>query len=326
MNEKEFSELIRRCLSGEASKEEASLVEEWLDRRTEEDPFDKLGAPEKEKIRAGMFNRLSSRAMGGARMSAGKPWTKRLAFYQAAAAIMLLCVLSYSLLQLQPGLIEEKTTVLHSVSTGGTKKVILSDSSIVWLKGNSSIIYLEKFSDKERNVKLTGEALFEVAKDTGRPFIIECGDLSAKVLGTSFNIKSNENDVEVFVLTGKVALSSKGNSDALIVHPNEKAVYRAAGNHMSKVMAKEKELAAKIEGTQYSMRFSATPIQEIIRRIEGKFDVRVSLSDEKLNNCTITADFTDQSLERTLSMISETLGIGYEINNGHVTLSGAGCN
>jgi ferric-dicitrate binding protein FerR (iron transport regulator) len=144
-------------------------------------------------------------------------------------------------------------------------------------------------------------------------------------LGTSFNIKSNENDVEVFVLTGKVALSSKGYSQDLIVLPNEKAVYHTAGNQLAKVIAEESERAAKIAGTQYSMRFHATRLQEIIRRIEGKFDVQVFLSDEKLNNCTITADFTDQSLDRTLSMISQTLEIQYELNDDQVRLKGTGC-
>ena len=205
------------------------------------------------------------------------------------------------------------------------KKIILSDSSIVWLKGSSSIQYPEKFEGKYRNVKLTGEALFEVSRDQEHPFVIECGGLTAKVLGTSFNIKSNETHIEVLVLTGKVALSSKGNSKSLIVHPNEKAVYHAAQDQIAKVVAKENEKSAKTSGTQYSMRFNATPMKEIIRRIEGKFEVRVSLNDERLNNCTITADFTDQSLERTLSMIAQTLEIEYEINNGHVTLKGAGC-
>jgi ferric-dicitrate binding protein FerR (iron transport regulator) len=203
---------------------------------------------------------------------------------------------------------------------------MLSDSSIVWLKGNSSILYSKDFNDNERKVKLTGEALFEIAKDPHRPFIIECGDLRARVLGTSFNIKSNDHDVEVFVLTGKVALSSEGNSQGLIVHPNEKALYHTAAKQLEKVMARQSERATKIAGTQYSMRFQATRMQEIIRRIEGKFDVRISLSDEKLNNCTITADFTDQSLDRTLSLISQTLDIQYEIKNDQVRLKGTGCN
>lgn len=327
MDENQFSELIRRYLAGEASKEEASQVEKWLSHRAEQEPFDQLNAAEKGKIRAAIFDRISSQITATEAASKGSDSRARFSgFYQIAAAVILLCLLSYTLLELRPNPVEEKIAVLHSVSVpGGNKKIILSDSSIVWLKGNSSIFYSREFSGKTRTVKLTGEALFEVSKDPDRPFIIECGGLKATVLGTSFNIKSNEDDIEVFVLTGKVALSSAGNSRGLIVHPNEKAVYHAVGNHMSKVTAKEDERAAKIAGTQYSMRFDATRMKEIIRSIEGKFDVRVSLSDEKLYNCTITADFTDQSLDRTLSMISQTLEIEYEIDKDHVMLRGPGC-
>lgn len=327
MREKEFEELINRCLSGQATKEEASLVEKWLDQRTDKDPFSKLSVNEKEKIRIKIFQGLFPKNMeSGGSLTNKKPGRAAINFYRAAAAIMLISVLSYTLLKFTTHSIEKKITVIHSVSSSdGTKKVILSDSSIVWLKGNSSIIYPEKFDGEERNVKLIGEALFEVARDPGYPFVIQCGSLTAKVLGTSFNIKSSESEIEVLVLTGKVALSSRGNSRGLIVHPNEKAVYNQAQNQMAKVMVKENEKTAKTSGTQYSMRFHATRMEEIIRRIEGKFDVRVSLSDARLNNCTITADFTDQSLDRTLSMIAQTLEIEYEISNNQVMLKGTGC-
>lgn len=327
MDEKEFKELIERCLSGQATKEELSLVEKWLDQRREKDPFSKLPVGEKEKIRVKILKGLSAKMIEpGEPVKNGKLRVRAIAFYRVAAAIMLMSVVTYSILKHTGPTPVKEIAIVRSVSTTDTnKKVILSDSSIVWLKGNSSISYPEKFSGGERNVKLIGEALFEVAKDTDNPFVIECGGLTAKVLGTSFNIKSNETDIEVLVLTGKVTLSSRGNSKGLIVHLNEKAVYHSAQNQIEKVVAREKERTAKTIGTEYSMRFDATRMEEIIRRIEGKFDVRVLLSDERLDNCTITADFTDQSLERTLSMISQTLEIEYEISNSQVTLNGTGC-
>ena len=327
MDEKEFGELIKSCLSGRATKKEAALVEKWLDHRTEKDPFSQLSVGEKEKIRVKIFKDISSKMMEPSlTLTKGKLSLKAIAFYRVAAAIILLSVLSYTILEFTPhSSVKEFTTVQSISSTDAIKKVILSDSSIVWLKGNSSILYPEKFNGNERNVKLIGEALFEVTRDPGHPFIIQCGGLMAKVLGTSFNIKSIETHIEVLVLTGKVALSSKGNSKGLIVLPNEKAVYNEAQNQMAKVRAKEDEKTVKITGTEYSMRFQATQMKEIIRRIEGKFDVRISLSNARLNNCNITADFTDQSLDRTLSMIAQTLEIEYEISQNQVTLKGVGC-
>ena len=326
MDQKGFEQLINRCLSGQATKEELALVEKWLDRRGEKDPFKALSADEKEETRIRILKRLSSRMMGSDPTLRKEKSGVNAITYRVAAAILPLALLTYSLLKSSDTPQRKEIAIIQSVSSAADgKKIILSDSSIVWLKGSSSIQYPEKFEGKYRNVKLTGEALFEVSRDQEHPFVIECGGLTAKVLGTSFNIKSNETHIEVLVLTGKVALSSKGNSKSLIVHPNEKAVYHAAQDQIAKVVAKENEKSAKTSGTQYSMRFNATPMKEIIRRIEGKFEVRVSLNDERLNNCTITADFTDQSLERTLSMIAQTLEIEYEINNGHVTLKGAGC-
>lgn len=202
---------------------------------------------------------------------------------------------------------------------------MLSDSTIIWLKGNSSILYPEEFTGEERRVELTGEALFEVAKDPQHPFIIQCGNLTAKVLGTSFNIKSTKTETEVLVLTGKVTVSSSSNMNGLIVLPREKVVYHEAEDKMDKVTAEQKEITEKIVQTDYNMRFLATGMKEIIRRIERKFDVTISISDPRLNNCTITADFTDQSLDRTLSMICQTLKIKYERENAHITLKGVGC-
>lgn len=326
MDEKEFGELIKRCLSGQATKKEIAFIEEWLDRRSEKSPFDELSVSKKEEIRMKIFKELSSKRMAlDKSLAKANSGAKRKAFYWAAA-VMLFSVLSYTLLKLPVNSDKGKITFIHSISsTDATQKIILSDSSIVWLKGNSSILYPEKFLGKTRNVKLTGEALFEVAKDPAHPFIIECGGLTAKVLGTSFNIKSSETDIEVLVLTGQVALSSKGNSKGLIVHPNEKAVYNEVQNQMAKVLVKEKEKAEKISRTEYNMRFHATRMEEIIQRIEGKFDVRVSLSDDRLKNCTITADFTDQSLNRALSMICQTLEIEYEITQKQIMLKGTGC-
>ena len=85
------------------------------------------------------------------------------------------------------------------------------------------------------------------------------------------------------------------------------------------------EKVAVVTGTAYSMYFEDTQIKEVIRKIEGKFDVKVLTSNPKMGNCLITADFTDQSLERTMRIISEVLGFEYEINNNSVVLRGTGC-
>jgi transmembrane sensor len=326
MDEKQFAELIERFLAGQATAEESTLVEKWLDQRAAHDPFGKLSAVEKDEIRRKTLEELSSKITVPVKPIERNRNRNPIFFYRAAAAVSLLAVLSFAILQFPSHPERQKITTVKSVSTTNSgRKVILSDSSIIWLKANSAISYPRIFSANERRITLAGEALFEVTRDAKHPFIIQCGSLRAKVLGTSFNIKSSESHIEVLVLTGKVSLSSEGNTKGLIVYPNEKAVYDEKENQIAMVNVEDTEKIAKTAGTEYSMQFQATRMKEIVRRIEGKFNVKVSLSDERLNNCTITADFTDQSFDRTLSLISETLGITYVRENNRVMLKGEGC-
>ena len=210
-----------------------------------------------------------------------------------------------------------------SSSAGSIHKLLLGDGTIVWLKNNSSLTYPEIFAGPDRRVELQGEALFEVAKDALHPFIIQCGELTTTVLGTSFNIRTTEADIEVVVLTGKVSLTSQGKG--LVVMPSEKAVYHKDVKQLAKVETQPDEAVSTMSGTAYDMNFRQTGMQEAIRRIEMKFDVTVRLADAGLGNCTITADLTDQSLQRTMEVIAATLRASYQIDGKTITIAGAGC-
>jgi ferric-dicitrate binding protein FerR (iron transport regulator) len=166
-----------------------------------------------------------------------------------------------------------------------------------------------------------------VAKDSLSPFVIQCGELFTTVLGTSFNIKSTEENIEVVVLTGKVALTSQNDKKGVIVLPNEKAMYLVGSRQIAKAEkeVEKEEARAAISGTEYKMDFKDTRMKEVIKRIEGKFNVVVQTDDPKLLNCMITADFSGQSLERTLDMMAIVLAFDYEIKDGTVVLTGAGC-
>ena len=127
--------------------------------------------------------------------------------------------------------------------------------------------------------------------------------------------------------TGKVALTSKADGRAIVVLPNEKALYSTATRQIAKIQptAPDQETLAVVKGTEYIMNFEDTRMAEVIRRIEGKYEVRIVPEDQTLKNCLITADFTDESLERTLDMISQALNIHYDRTRREIILRGAGC-
>jgi ferric-dicitrate binding protein FerR (iron transport regulator) len=138
----------------------------------------------------------------------------------AAAGLILLGLGSAALYMNYSGSFSKKITV----TTGMDQKnfvVALSDGSKITMNRNSEFSYRENFGKHTRKVNLKGEAFFEIAPDAGNPFIIDAGKASVKVVGTSFNVitENSESTVEVYVKTGKVLLSDLSGSNSIILEP-----------------------------------------------------------------------------------------------------------
>lgn len=101
--------------------------------------------------------------------------------------------------------------------TGGEYNLTLGDGTKVWLNSQSEIEFPVSFNGTERVINLIGEAFFEVAPDSERPFIVHSYNQTVQVLGTSFNIKaySDENKVFTTLVEGKVTVGSGGNKITL---------------------------------------------------------------------------------------------------------------
>jgi ferric-dicitrate binding protein FerR (iron transport regulator) len=111
-----------------------------------------------------------------------------------------------------------------TLATGYDQKnlqVALPDGSIIFLNRNSEFSYRANFGKHRRDVRLTGEAFFEISADASKPFIIDAGNAKVKVIGTSFNVitKNGESAVEVYVKTGKVILSANSGSQSMVLDP-----------------------------------------------------------------------------------------------------------
>lgn len=342
MTEPEFNDLLIRFEKGLCTPEENELLERWLNSPGKgKEPF--MNEAERIKVKnalresvfrdAGLRSESHASSFANARpakSSTGRPGTWRLKrVYRIAASIFLLAIVGYGTFSYYRTITAEKYASTETRSGADILKVHLSDGSIVWLKPHSSLTYPKHFkSEGSRMVTLKGEALFEVERNTTQPFIARAGELTATVLGTSFNINATDERVEVVVLTGKVSLTSTTDQKGLVVLPDQRAVYNGLNKHLAKVeIPIEKPVAeAIVAGTQYNMNFSGTRMSEVIRRIEGKFDATVHMSDPSLGNCVITADFTDQPLIKTMDIIAKALAFKYVIEGSAVTLSGKGCN
>ncbi len=109
---------------------------------------------------------------------------------------------------------------------GGQYQIVLSDGTKVWLNTASQLRFPVAFSGNEREVSLTGEAYFEVAKNAQKPFVVSVGDTKVTVLGTHFNVNAytDEQAIQTTLVEGSVKVSDKQHSELLT--PGNKATYR----------------------------------------------------------------------------------------------------
>lgn len=319
MEKSNFDQLLQRYLTGQVTEQERIKIEAWLDVMKTEDNSDlELSKEEEDKL----FQKITSKSSNVDEViSLVSPrrtnWNKWL---KMAAAILLLAVASFAITRLA----NNEGMPLFAKDTN-VEKLILNDGSLVWLRGKSNLQYYHKNENSTtvRFAELQGEGLFEVAKDPERPFIIQCGDVNVKVVGTSFNLRSSGDTVEVTVLTGKVNLTTV-NGKSIDVLPNEKAIYRGNGE-FEKTALGEKEQTEITSNTEYNMAFDNDTMKGLIRKLENKFNVDVQLENDRINSCRITMDLTDHSLEQSLQMITDVLHVQYTINGKTVTLAGSGC-
>jgi ferric-dicitrate binding protein FerR (iron transport regulator) len=320
MQDTEFDKLIDLYLKDQLSIEEKFKVEEWLRHITDERAFDALTDLERDDSQRKTHEELMSRIKPAKNTEGSffivnmRPWLK------IASCVVLMGILIFAFSNRLKEIFNIQQYASVSNTTGHITKSILSDGSIVWLKGNSKLTYPLKFKGNLRNVDLEGEALFEVAKDAAHPFIIHCGILTTRVLGTSFNIKHTSNKIEVNVLTGRVFLSSV-NAAAVTLHPHQRAVFYESKKTITQIAHPVLEVASLTKGTEYDMFFNDATVGDVLQRVEKKFEVKINCENSKLGNIRITADFTDQSLVNTMNMICEALNLDYKINERSVTVT-----
>ncbi len=139
----------------------------------------------------------------------------------AAAVVLLIATVSVGYFVFNK--VTENTVITASNTITKGKKVLLADGSVVWLNKNATLSYPKKFKNNRREVTLSGEAFFEIAKDKNRPFTVQMKTTNVTVLGTSFNIKEDSLQTLVSVKTGKVRVKATKLNKSVVITPNETA-------------------------------------------------------------------------------------------------------
>jgi len=222
---------------------------------------------------------------------------------------------------------------------GGDKPhiLVLQDGSKITLEPNSAIQYPENFEKDRRDVYLTGEAFFDVARDAQKPFSVYSHKLVTQVLGTSFSIRAyeEEKDILVAVKTGKVSvfteagkksntLQKDSQSEGAVLTPNQQIIFSKNESRMIKSLVDDPiVLHEGIENTNFQ--FVDTPIREVFSLLEKAYGVDIVYDEEVMSNCYLNASLDSLSFYDKLRLISKGINARYEILDAHVIISGNGC-
>jgi len=169
------------------------------------------------------------------------------------------------------------------VPEGSQTKIILPDSTVVWLNSVSSLKYDRMFGKNGREVTLSGEGYFEVAKDRKNPFCVHTGTVDIRDMGTAFNVKAYENDKDVTVdlIEGAVDVSVEAadNIRTYSMKPNDKFIYNKV---TGKTNYRQSDTARAAQWTTGKLCFVDATIEQIARDLERKYNVKIEIGSEKI--------------------------------------------
>ncbi|QLC65041.1 DUF4974 domain-containing protein [Flavobacterium sp. LPB0248] len=211
-----------------------------------------------------------------------------------------------------------------SVPYGKRFKLKLSDGTIVSLNAGSSLRYPEQFGlNGNRNVYLTGEAFFEVAKDKEHPFVVNANQVDIKVLGTKFNVSAYPENptVNSTLLEGSIQMSETADpSNVILLEPNQMATWQ---NNTKKITLKNVDVSLYSAWTKGELAFKDTPFSTIAKIIQRTYDVEIinENSDLARQNFTGTINISESSVENILDLLKRDTPFNYSIKQKTITIT-----
>jgi len=286
---------ITRKIAGEASSDDQKKVDEWVENSPENrktyhilNQFWNYRTSHKNPILY-LFGSIQRR-IAVFQNQPPKPFYNTTLF--RVAAIVILILLSNFMVYLIGGKMQtEKLSAWQEivVPRGNRMKIILPDSTVVWLNNETRLKYATDFN-KNRSVELVGEAYFNVTHDPAHPFLVNIGKHQIKVLGTKFSVNAypEENLIETSLISGSVqfeTFSETSQSKSYLLEPGNTLLYDKSNNtfDLEKIQS---AYYAYWENGMYS--FKDESFESLSYKIKRIFNIEIVFEDQKLKTKTFT--------------------------------------
>ncbi|WP_018626965.1 FecR family protein [Niabella aurantiaca] len=223
-----------------------------------------------------------------------------------------------------------------SSRTGEHKTIVLPDSTKVILNAGSRLLVSKTFGSRDRNVYLTGEALFTVAHNKELPFIVHVAKYKIRAVGTRFNVKAYTNDrySETSLLEGKVQiLLPRGNNDIVYktLEVNQKFVMDIPGTDSLEHTVPAKPVIVPLAYHDSSQNvetawvddlliFEDQPLYEIRNILERKYGVTINIASNEVAHYRYTAAFQHEQIEEVLKALQLSYAFSYKKDGNQITI------
>lgn len=266
-------------------------------------------------------------------------------FIRSIAAILVIGLATGALYYFgQDDLTRENELELTKTPSRVKSKITLSDGSVVTLNSESVLKYPPVFIGKTREVYLNGEAFFNVKKDPHHPFIVHAGNLSIRVLGTTFNVRSYDNDVasETTLIKGAIEVTLKDRpSDRIILKPNEKLVLKSTPSVTARKAKALVAVRADNINTSYALTrltylksndttvietswvnnqliFQDEDFKAIANKMKRWYGLPIEFKNDKVKKYHFTGVFERESVNQALHALQMIEPFDYNIQNGTI--------
>lgn len=381
MNSEENSEyeLIGKFISGEITPEERQQLSTWLNESEEHrnlfagiQRFESYSrtyndiqgvnvslAKELTWYKINKANRLKEEFRSEINDNVKRFYRRRILKY--AASIL---VVAGATSWLYLGLFKTKTVTPNAITQvnvpkGSRTNLTLADGTSVWLNAGSVLKYDNNFNKKDRVVYLEGEAFFDVTKNAKKPFYVKTSDISMKVLGTSFNVKSyhEEGTIQTTLVTGSVVIEkndAQKNDNKVILKPNQKAIFFKKQEKLVVDEIINQQVASKVEKKSLSVEsitsnaspkkeeiliadkvnieqdvswkdgyliIKQEPLENLAVKLARRYDVVFKFQSEDIKKYRYTGKISDLTLEQVLNAIKFSSPIDYKVDKKLVIIS-----
>lgn len=340
MNSEDEKILIKKYLAGECSPQEIKLVNHILNRSDAQNIFNEIwdeewmdkiapnantaSVDQKQRWKQQLDQRIFDDA-SQVQTIALKPFYKRNTFIRYAA-ILVIGVVGLSLWKLnsnQKNDLQQVIAFEEKINPQGQRtKIVLPDSSTVYLGAMSKLRFVKNFVGKTREVQLEGEAFFEVTKNPNKPFVIHTGKISTQVLGTSFKIDAFAGKpISVLVSTGKVRVDRHidGRVEPIaMLLPGETVTWN---EQISKKTLTSVAVADVLGWKEGRLFFNETKLIDIVDILKRWYNVDIRIANQTLANRVVKVNLTTNiSIAKIMNILSVAGDFQYQMNGKEIII------